>query len=412
MKRLIQSLYHGTVGIVLFCYYRLPSKLRRVISPGVKVISLRLKLLLMLVLQFRRECFMIHGRKKNSEMRILYIGQKTRLSHILQSASLEESAIKEHKKIFLWETRKTLRSGMKNSDLIIVEVNPLLAKRAQKAGLILIPEWVSFFMKTTAALSELIKNSGRSLKENMRRVKSYKFSYELSTDPEKFIFFYHRMYIPYISKRYSQLAYLRNFHLLRSLFSAGAILFVTYNGEYIAGNILAFRDGTLRSSCVGILDGDEGYLKKGVISALNYFILEWAARQNFKMVDFGLSMAFLNDGVFLYKKNWGMTVKKHEYTTTFWGLKVCRFNEGVCNFLENNPFVFDNNGELEGLVFIKNESPVGMSEIRQVYKTFWTDGLSKLNLLSSSGFVDIFIDSECRDLCLVSKDFLAGHARV
>ena len=416
LKRILKYLYCEISGAVSVVYYSsLAFRFRRVIPPVIKNQLFLLKGILILLFQLQYESYILSGKTKGSELKALYIGLKPGLSYVTHLVYNGEYRIKEDGKIYIWKIRKKIETLQTSVDLVIVETNSLYAHMTKKLGLLLIPQWIAFSMKTPDSLAELVKGCKKGLKNDIRKIHKYNFSYEISKEPEKLELFYHRMYVPYISKRHSELAHLHDFQSLRSLLKTGAIAFVKQNDDYIAGSLLAIRGQTLYAVCTGIKDGDISYLKKSVSSAVNYFIIKWAIEHKYKIVNFRFTRAFMNDGVFRFKRGWGMTLDNNKYMKTFFGLKACNFNEGVQNFLENNPFISYNNCRIEGFVFVKTSSPVGEGEIRYIHKHFWTDGLSRLNILSCSGFSDGLKDiiaSEYPGINLVNKDFLFGGTDV
>jgi hypothetical protein len=413
LKKIISFMYQKILGIIsVFYYVHLPQGVRRLISPAIKKISLWVKSIFILLIQIRQESFIISGRCKGSSIRILYVGKKLRLPYILQLIHLDESEVKKGRKNYFWNIRQKFDYIQGNVDLFIVELNTLLASKAKKEGFLLIPEWVKFTLQVPDSIEKFIRGANKSLKEKIRKVRRNGYSYEISRDPERLKLFYYKMYTPYISQRFSYLPYIHNFYSVKRIFKTGAILFIKHNDEYIAGNVLAFRDKILRVRLVGIKDGDQKYLKKAVVSAINNFIIKWAIEQKIATLDFGLCRAFLNDGVFYYKRNWNMVLKDYEQNTMFFGLRVCCFNEGVQNFLENNPFVFYNNGRLEGFVFVKNKYQIEKKDICYIYKNLFTQGLTRLNLLCLLECPDEYkkiIETECQRLNLVNRGFLFNH---
>lgn len=404
------SLYHETGGTLsLFYNRRVPLRLRRIVSPAMNKLSSGLRTFHTLLHQLRSESYIISGKSGGSAIKIAYIGKRVRLHYILRVTSLDELEVTKEGTTYIWDNHEKIESLQNNVDLIFAEVNPFFARKAREQGLLLVPEWVGSIMKTPSSMKEFITNGTGSLKENMRKVRKYRYSYEVSHDPEKLRFFYHRMYVPYISKRYSYLPYVYNFPSVKKLFNEGGILFLKRNEEFVAGIVLVFKDRVLRTVMPGIKDGDYTHLKRGAFSALKYFTLQWAGERNFTEIDFGLSRPFLLDGVLRFKRDWRVTINNFEGITRFFGLKICSLNDGVRNFLAHNPFIFCRERRLEGFILVNNVSPPEENDVSHLFRHFWTKGLSKLNVLflsECSAELKEVVRREYPGLTLIGKDFL------
>jgi hypothetical protein len=412
LKNSVRFFFHSIAGTISITYnFLFPSAVRKFITPIAKKCSLALEIAVLLFYEFRSGTYILSGKSKYFALRVLYIGHDSRLSAVTQLTGMEAPTIKKEGGVYIWDIPGKIASFQTTIDMAVVEVNPLFAGKAREQGFLLIPEWVSFVMKTPGSIKGLTSAGSRSLKNNMRRVSKNGYSYEICRDFEKLSYFYREFYVPYVSRRHADLAYLNNFPLMKRLFRTGAILFVKLNDEYVAGNLLTFKDDTVLSLCVGIKDDHDGYRKKGALSALNYFIVMWAIQQRYTTIDFGLSRACLNDGVFRYKRSWGMMLRKYEGNSKFFGLKVYRFTEGVEDFLEKNPLVFYRNGELEGLVTVRAGFSGG-GDIDDIVHNYSTRGLTRLNLLYLSGCppeLKSHLETKYRGVNLVTKDFLGRH---
>jgi hypothetical protein len=338
---------------------------------------------------------------------MLYIGEALKLSYILRSAGVDAGEIKKRGRVFIWNVRKEEENCRDKVDMVLAEINWLSACKAQRCGFLLIPEWVNFTLQVPDSLEVYTHAANKSLKNDIRKAKKYKYSVEITNDPEKLSLFYHRMYTPLISKRHSFLPHIADFSLIKRIFTAGALILMKERDEYVGGHFLIFRDNTLWAKWLGIKDGDEEYLRRGVSGATNYFIIKWAIENKYEMIDFGLCRAFYNDGVFRFKKKWGMIINNFSLNTMFWGLKIYRFNEGVKNFLEDNPFLFYSDGRLEGFVFLNREDQ-SEKEIASLHKHFLIGGISRLNVLCLREDFSEFkknIETKYPHLRLISRNF-------
>lgn len=273
----------------------------------------------------------------------------------------------------------------------------------------MVPEWVNFSLQVPDSIEDVKKNAHKSLTSDLAKIRKYNYSYETSRDPDKLTLFYHGMYVPYISRRYSEISHIQKLSFMRRILRTGTLFFLKDNDEYVAGHFLIYRDETLWLKWTGIKDGDQEYLRKRVPGASDYFIIKWAIEKKFKALDFGLCRAFLNDGVLRYKRKWNMTLNYFGQNTMFFGLKICNLNDGVKNFLENNPFSFYNDRNLEGFVYIPEEYRTE-KEILYICRHFMTKGLARLNvLMENSNDFPKTVDAEYPHLNFVNKEFLVRN---
>ncbi len=405
MKR-IQTLYYEIIGLVFAWYSKaVPRAFRRFISPVFEKAHLMIQCVITFLQQIRQQTYVVLCKCGGSGLRVLYIGRHPKNSYIMQSTALDDQEVEEKGKVFLWDVRRLTRD-CNGIDLIIFETNRVLASRAQRDGYFVIPDWVRFFMRVPDSMEEYLKNT-RGIRSDLRMVRRHKYTCEVSHDPGELTLFYNDMYVPYISRRFSRLSYIHDNSFLKRLLKTGAILFVKSQNEYAAGQFLIFSDQTLWAKWLGIKDGNEKYLKKAVIGAINYFAIQWAIDKKFKNIDFGLCRAFLSDGVFRYKRKWGMTLANNNMNTRFSGLKVCSLTKGVRHFLKRNAFIFCRNGELEGLVCFDEESG-SRKDLLDLYRRNHTEGLKTLNMLCLCDSPPEFPENQPEDssLRLVKRDFL------
>jgi hypothetical protein len=410
LRKFARSVRDGFLGILFIIYFvQLPEKMEKFIFPVMDKIALQAKNIFLFLSQIMQEAYLISGQLNGADIRILYVGRRSRVPYILKLAGLDNSEVRKEGRVYFGNIRKKSICPAENADIVIVETGNFFSNRAQEEGFHLIPEWVKFFLPVPASVENFKSNFTKSLKNEVRKIRKYSYSYEISRDREKLNYFYHRMHVPYISSRHAYLPYIHDFSLFKRILRRGVMLLVKGNGEYVSGNILLLRNRTVWIKWAGIKDGNPEYLRRGVRDASDYFIMKWAIENRFETIDFGLSRAFFSDGVFHYKKKWGAALSPYSLNSMFFGLKVCRESEGVRNFLEKNPFVFYRGGELEGFVAVPEEyqDRKGLADIQ---RHFMIPGITKLNLLcigdDSREFRKICEEERQRVNCIDKGSFL------
>jgi hypothetical protein len=225
-----------------------------------------------------------------------------------------------------------------------------------------------------------------TLRENLRKIRKNDYSYEMTQDPSKFEYFYYQMYLPYLTKRFKELTVVTAFRDMERIFRKGLLLLVKKGNDYISGEIIRTDHDKVFALYVGIAEGREEYLKAGALSASYYYFILWAKERGYKSVDFGHCRSFLRDGVFNYKKSWGMEIMKSTRQKYQFGMKICSYHQGVRNFLEKNPFIFIDQEKLKGLILVEQDHPLALEEVRSLFKTYFIHGLHCLVILSDQGF--------------------------
>lgn len=238
-----------------------------------------------------------------------------------------------------------------------------------------IPEWVSGVIALPLPKECL---SQERVKSDIRRIRTVGFDYDVSRDPHVFDEFYHTMYLPYIDKRHGEAAMFDSFAEKRKLSEHFDLLLVKKidNPElYIAGVMLIYEPEGPRLWSLGVREGGN-YVHEGVIGALYHFSFRYLLEKGFDHVRTGGSRAFLNDGVFRFKRKMAQAIIGSNWKG--YALGVHTFTPAVKSFLINNPFVFKQDDGLSGAVFIETINALTEKQIRRLHKDYAQPGLSLL----------------------------------
>jgi hypothetical protein len=110
--------------------------------------------------------------------------------------------------------------------------------------------------------------------------------------------------------------------------------------------------------------------------AMLYFASLYLKDKGYTKMVVGNSRTFLKDGVLRLKKKWSQRIIGS--APTGFAFKVLCNTAATRAFLENNPFIFEEDGLLNGAVFVDGDDPPSSEEIRQINKNYFHPGLSKL----------------------------------
>ena len=380
LKKIQEILYH--------IYDGLPPNVRAFVSPVVPGF-LFLKKVLFFASQFRLSVYLLQGKEKwgGNSLTTLFLGDERGVPFFSDTLYLEEPVKERLGKVFIWRIKSRLNLDLPRTDLIFIKIDGLFSRFLPQEGFIIIPEWVLFMMDLSRPLQKVWNLSkNKSLRANLMRIRKYTYSYEMTQDPAKFEYFYYQMYLPYVTKRFEELTLLTGFRDMEKAFKNGQLLLIKRGNDYVSGNIIKMDHDNIIIPYLGITEGRIEYLKAGALTALYYFTILWAKERGYNWIDFGHCRSFLKDGVFNYKKHWGMEIRMSSCLRDVFGMKICNFHQGVENFLEKNPFIFIDQEKLKGLILVDQNHPLTLEEVQFLVKSYSIPGLDCLVILSDQGF--------------------------
>jgi hypothetical protein len=150
------------------------------------------------------------------------------------------------------------------------------------------------------------------------------------------------MYLPYISWKYGIFIKYANFYSIKHIFEQGGnILFIKRNNEYFFGGLFLKKKDKIFATYAGIMEGKFNCIHQGVIAGSYYYLISYAKNKGVKSINFGSCRPFIKDGLFSYKRKWGIKIEKtaSENSENYF-LKIFNNNQAMKTFLKNNPFIY------------------------------------------------------------------------
>lgn len=289
------------------------------------------------------------------------------------------ASFREHSlgRAWLWQISKLGVERGRDCSLLIVQTRASHHKLLRSKNWFKIPYWV-FGEVDIPSDPKVTKDS--SLKSDFRRIRKNSLQFEITQDAQHFDDFYHNMYVPYIMRAHGSSAYINSYEYMSAEFKKCELLLVKKQQKRIAGLLIAYEKEEPRLWSLGVRDANQEYLKDGAVGALFYFSMCYLNEKGFTKVNFGQSRAFLNDGVFQYKKKWSQRIVG---TSLEWfAFKVLSYTAPVKAFLQENPFIFENKGVLNGALFVDGEKPLSLKDFKNIDKKYFHSGLDKIILYS------------------------------
>ncbi len=270
---------------------------------------------------------------ENKTKKIIYI---TSISagtdkYFIERIWCDDMTITKIKRIYLWELRKFING----QDTVLLNIHKLFTRFFDDG--LLVPYRVGQVVD--------IDNNNGKIEVNRNYLKRIrKYSFEITNDPVALKFFYEKMHVPHVKKKYGDSANIENFNILEKFLKNGELMFIKLNGENIAGELYEINGDVCYMRKKGVLD--DSHVKDGALLAAYYFPILRAKEKNLKMVDLGGSKPFLLDGVLRHKNTWGARIFIDKMSKRVIYLK---------NILFEQPFIYIDNKKLKVDIFSEND---------------------------------------------------------
>lgn len=325
------------------------------------------------------EVFLIKGVVKNAEYSIttLFMGPE---ESACQLAYLVYSEIERILPLGKFLFCQIDPPHLPDVEIIAVKVRWPFIGKFSKQGYLLLPN-VSFSLDLRGSRDQVIKRSSRRRRRSIKKLQSFNYSYTISRDRERdFDFFYWKMYLPYTRKRFGRAAHLNSYLTLKAVYKRnGGIVFVKKEEKRIVGLLFQIRGKTLYAKSLGVYEANQDFVTELAGQAVLFFLIKWAKIKGMESLDYGITMPFFRDGIFTYKKEWGMHIELRD-NQPFCALRLNGLNEGTLSFLLQNPFIFLDKGVMKGAVLV-NHRPTKL-ELQQIHSKHFLPGLDSLIVMA------------------------------
>jgi hypothetical protein len=208
------------------------------------------------------------------------------------------------------------------------------------------------------------------------------FGYRTSHNLRDLERFYHEMHAPHIRRRYGDLAELDSYETMRRWFGEGTLLFVSLDGQDLAGALLVPRADTLMYRRTGFVRDERDESGANMPTLLYHFVIQFARSENFQRLDTMLSRSFLNDGVYRHKREWGAGVYPDVEAESWVYFFLRPRSATVAEFFRQNPLVITEGQGLAGLLGRAETGEPTEAERREIAKAYAAPGLSRMMLLT------------------------------
>jgi hypothetical protein len=192
-----------------------------------------------------------------------------------------------------------------NADMVIAEISPFALNLFQKLDGCVFPEWTNMRINIDRPINEICKDGVTDFSNIKRRIRKYNLTYKILTDKESLDYFNDKIYVPYITKRHGEAAWIDDVHLIWKTSRSPMIMAVMENEVIVGASLIIKTEDSLSLKRLGVIDGNEEYLRHGVIGALYYFGILEGKKMECRYFDVGGTRPFLSDGLTKFKMGLG-----------------------------------------------------------------------------------------------------------
>lgn len=284
------------------------------------------------------------------------------------------------------QARKWLSSG---AQMVVCEFSPLFPFRFDAAFVISSPRLIEQEIFLPGNLVDLYNQPNfrvvrRKLNRSQRRAdfNSY-FTREISD----FDLYYHNMYVPYITKRHGKVADVSSYDVALETFKRGGLVMIRESQKPVSGMLVVLKSQICFYLEAGILDGDEGLIRKDVHTFNLWSVVEWANKQGSTRLNMGAGSAWRSNGVFNYKRNWGAFVRRFKPIQSDLFYLMENPSEEFLEKINKKGIVTEEDGSFLGVVFTQSNSKIDERVLENELKAAVADGLSGVLVVSPNSRV-------------------------
>jgi hypothetical protein len=325
----------------------------------------------------------VSGPEKHSgaPLRSLYFGSGNHLSYVLGLLYREYRIENEQRQLRPWQARRWLRDRGGDVDLFAADLPWPYGRVLAGRGLLEAPAWLNQRLplpENWQGVFERLRSSARG--EDLRKIRKHGLTYRIVRDEEAIRRFYYGMYVPHVTSRFGDAAYVEPEWKIQYCAERGALMEILRDGEVVAGQVL-YGDGEwLQFLWAGTAGGELGERSKGVFPALFYYGILHAFESGYREADYCGTRPLLSDGIFQMKRRWGAHVYDGWSRDTLF-LLPANLEQANRSFLARHALIARSGRDLVGKVFVGDE-PIQPDDVARAEQTYATAGLSAIRLYS------------------------------
>lgn len=333
--------------------YSLPTFLKKIFISVIDTLGLWISRFIRIIYSPFYPSYLLTGYENHfgKKMCILYKGPIGPLDVIFTLFNINHSTCEiEHLKK---ERKNKIKKSESYSsfDFYIIRSDVFFQRYLKKRGFTIVPEYVSFHLDISSSLEEILIRASPDVCQDIEKAKRIMYDVEIKDDLNTFRFFYDHMYVPFIKWKHEEKGRIVSFATICHLAARGAkLLILTHDKQRIFGGIFLKENSIMRTYYAGLMKGKFSHIHNGIMALSYYYMIQIAKKLDCKSIDFGTAPPFTNDGLYLYKKKWGMNIiETSPLLSDIFAIKVPTDPSRLKRFIAKNPVHYLNENHLDVL---------------------------------------------------------------
>jgi len=317
---------------------------------------------------FYLKSYLIDGEERESgePIRIAYFGRDLRIRRYWTGAILREnSSLQKGKTTALQKIRSFARSNQNNHDLAIVEMTRLTRFFFRPRQGFILPRWFDTLLDVDFSLEAIGNN------DTKKHIRKHRFSCEVRTAEEDLQFFYDRMFKPYIQARHKDASVMveYSYFLKRFRKKDSRMYFLMMDDQPVVASFNERKEGEIKFSGIGVLDGSREVVRKGAIRALYFFMLSDYKKEGIKQIGFGGTSPLLSDGLTQFKISMRASPNQKNLLgeKSLWFLPLAD-TKSLRILLKANPFLHILEKKVYRAIFVDPDELNGPFDLKKILK--------------------------------------------
>ena len=300
----------------------------------------------------------------------------------------EPSTQTELGRAFPWQLRPRVREFANQGCLVVCDMNRLLRPQFRGVDCVRVFPWLRAFLNVSDSLDQIVGRMRRRRKRDLSKIEEKRLEYGISRDLSDFEHFYRRMHLPYITDRYGERAIVQSYGILKRMFKRrGQLVYVGNRTRPVAAYLAVRRvfGRTLSALLLGV-DGERaGSARQCDTGHVYWHVIRWAHDAGVRRIDFGRTRARLTDGVFEFKRGWGMRYEPDVMTHTRWTFAGKNLPAALFHHLNELGLIAEIGRELRCVVFAVKGDGFDAKELARRERVSLQAGLGGLAILPGTG---------------------------
>lgn len=264
-------------------------------------------------------------------------------------------------------------------DLEFIRSHILLISAPPFANRLFVPDWISG--DSDLIEQQELENHSKSRQRDRRLLVRNGIDHLVTTDFSALNYFYDQMYVPHIKAAHGDAAlFMSRDKMLQYVHdSKGELLVIRLHGKAVAGSFVVYEKNAPRLFSGGVLDRDQGLLRKGVGSAIYLLSFDHLRSKGYKVVNMGRTRPFLSDGGLYFKQRFGLTLT--DVSRTGMLLPSHARTPAAADFFGNNGLIHFRKGALRGALLETRGTPEDDSLLSSQEQLAYSLGINELDTI-------------------------------